>query len=137
MTEEIAALGIPHIYTQRGHSSSPQMCVDRQTSAKQYAAMAELFSATDLRAIGERIIQTREALEMTQADFARFTGISTQSLSNYEVGFRRPQLDQAVQIVRKTGVTLDWIYFGVSSGLPMRIASKIPGVVEQDRKVAS
>lgn len=114
------------IYTQRGQPTSPYACVAEKSPHGHYPAMASPFTATDLRAIGERIIQTREALDMSAADFARFVGFSTQALSNYETGYRRPQLDQAVQIVRRTGVTLDWIYFGLRSGLPMRIAAKLP-----------
>lgn len=114
------------IYTQRGHSARGNACVAPEMASAHYRGMESPFTATDLRAIGERIIQTREALEMSAADFARFVGLSTQALSNYETGYRRPQLDQAVQIVRRTGVTLDWIYFGVRAGLPMRIAVKLP-----------
>jgi len=102
------------------------VCVAASDAAAHYPGMESPFTATDLRAIGERIVQTREALDMSAADFARFVGFTTQALSNYETGYRRPNLDQAVQIVRRTGVTLDWIYFGVRSGLPMRIAMKLP-----------
>lgn len=114
------------IYTQRGHSARGNACVALEKASEHYRAMESPFTATDLRAIGERIVQTREALDMSAADFARFVGFSPQALSNYEVGLRRPNLDQAVQIVRRTGVTLDWIYFGVRAGLPMRIAMKLP-----------
>lgn len=81
---------------------------------------------TDLRAIGARIVQTREAMEMSAADFAKFLGLGSNTLSNYEVGYRRPDLDKAILMVQKTGITLDWIYLGDRSGLPHRIASKLP-----------
>lgn len=96
--------------------------------------MAKMPADATLKAIGQRITAFREALDMTAAEFARHTGLSTQSLSNYEMGFRRPNLDQALKIVRKTGATLDFIYLGDESGLPQRIAGKL--AVPAERKTA-
>ena len=58
--------------------------------------------------IGKRIVMLREALGHNQGQFARLVDISQPALANYESGLRRPEIDKAVQIVVKTGVTLDW-----------------------------
>ena len=74
--------------------------------------------------IGERIVALRLALGHTNAsEFARTVGLTVSALGNYERGDRRPDIDQAILIVRATGVTLDWIYYGVPGGLPHRLAA--------------
>lgn len=80
---------------------------------------------TSRAAIGRRLRETREALGMNQASFARLVKISPQAINNYERGYQRPHLDQAFLICRATGATLDWIYMGDPSGLPGRIFQKI------------
>lgn len=95
--------------------------------------MASIPTGIDPKAIGERIVMLRKALDMSAADFARHVGIGTNTLSNYETGYRRPELDKALEIVRKTGATLDFIYLGDASSLPMRIAGKLHPE-EQQRK---
>lgn len=71
--------------------------------------------------IGRRLVALREALDMNQTAFGQLTGISQPALANYEKGYRRPEIDKAIQIVNRTGVTLDWIYLGDRSGLPHRL----------------
>lgn len=92
--------------------------------------MTALQTAHNALEIGRRIQAVRMAFEESPAQFARRVGISAQSLSNYETGYRRPGLDQAILICVATGVTLDWIYFGDNSGLPMRFASLAAGLAE-------
>jgi transcriptional regulator with XRE-family HTH domain len=75
--------------------------------------------------IGRRVLMLREALGLNQSAFSRLVDISQPSLANYEKGFRRPELDKAIQIVNKTGVTLDWIYLGDRSGLPQRLLAQL------------
>ncbi|MBB3996900.1 helix-turn-helix transcriptional regulator [Aureimonas pseudogalii] len=118
------------IYTQRVHSATDKTLVDSRGVYTHHGRMKRTHD-TDIRAIGQRLIQTRAALGMSQADFARFLDFSTAALSNYETGLRRPNLDQAFVIVRRTGVTLDWIYFGDRSGLPLRLAEKIPNEADE------
>jgi transcriptional regulator with XRE-family HTH domain len=93
------------------------------------AGMAVDRMATDSRAVGERLKRTREALGYEghggQAIWCRFVGITPQAWNNYESGLNRISLDQAFKVCAATGVTLDWIYFGDRSGLPVRIASQL------------
>lgn len=97
--------------------------------------MPNSMSSIDPKAIGARIIAIRTAMGMSPADFSRLTGMSSQLISNYETGYRRPDLDKALIIVQKTGATLDYLYLGDASGLPMRLAGKI-NADEQARKAS-
>jgi transcriptional regulator with XRE-family HTH domain len=81
---------------------------------------------TDLPAIGQRLAALRQALGFTNASaFARLVGLSVTTLQNYEAGIRRPDVGNAILICRATGVTLDWIYQGLTGGLPVHIASRL------------
>lgn len=66
------------------------------------------------------------ALDHNQVSFARLVGISQPALNNYLKGLRRPDLDVAISIQVKTGVTLDWLYLGDRSGLPVRVSEILP-----------
>lgn len=77
----------------------------------------------DRKAIAERLKLTREALGLNQAAFARLTGIEPQAINNYETGLRGISVDQAIKICAATGVSLDWIYRGLSAGLPINLAT--------------
>ena len=76
--------------------------------------------------IGQRIVALRTAMGFANAAaFAKAVKISPQSLNNYERGFRRPELEQATKIVKLTGATLDWIYYGERAGLPLQLAERL------------
>jgi len=88
----------------------------------QTPAMAE--EARTPKDIGRRLVLLRHALnDPTSAAFAERVGITPQSMNNYERGVRRIELDKALQIVTRTGVTLDWIYRGEKSGLSTHLFS--------------
>ncbi|MFB6460484.1 helix-turn-helix domain-containing protein [Bradyrhizobium tunisiense] len=81
----------------------------------------------DLKAIAERLKMIRAAVHggMTQAAFGRLVGIEPQAINNYETALRRISIDQAVKVCAATGVSLDYIYRGVTSQLPAEIATAI------------
>lgn len=66
-----------------------------------------------------------------QSAFAELVGITQPAMSNYMKGLRRPQLDEAIKIAAKTGVTLDWLYLGDRSGLPARLHEALPDLSQQ------
>lgn len=76
----------------------------------------------DIDEIAERLRRTREALRLNQATWCRMTGIKQQAWNNYERGLNRISIDQAIKVCAATGVSLDWIYRGVSTGLPITLA---------------
>lgn len=88
-------------------------------------------STTD---IGRRIEALMASTGRNQSAFAELVGITQPALSNYVKGLRRPQLDEAIKIAAKTGVTLDWLYLGDRSGLPGRLLEALPDMSDQPRK---
>jgi len=82
--------------------------------------------STSLKEIGARLVLLRHVLgKVSQAAFAARIDVSPQALSNYEKGFRRPDIDVALRICQRTGVTLDWIYQGNVAGLPLALHGKL------------
>lgn len=84
--------------------------------------------------IAKRIVALREALGHNQSAFAALVGISQPAMNNYERGLRRPDLDVAVRIHQRTGVTLDWLYMGSRSGLPAHLLALLPDISEPATK---
>lgn len=82
---------------------------------------------TDMAEIGRRIEATRKALGKTPSEFARLTGLSPQNIHQFEIGMKRPSVDSALKICAATGVTLDWVYRGLATGLPTTIAERMFG----------
>jgi transcriptional regulator with XRE-family HTH domain len=74
-------------------------------------------------AIATRLRITREAFGLGQNEFARRAGIASNTYNQYEQGKNVPRLDIANQICDEYGITLDWIYRGDISGLPLHIAN--------------
>jgi transcriptional regulator with XRE-family HTH domain len=78
--------------------------------------------------IGLRLAALRDLTGLKQEPFAEGLGITQPAWNQYEKGRRRITLDVAASVAEKYGVTLDWIYKGEVSGLPIRLEalSKIP-----------
>ena len=68
-------------------------------------------------AIGARLRLTREALGLTQVEFARRADVTNNAYNQYEKGKQRPSLDAAIALREAYSLTLDWIYLGDNSGL--------------------
>jgi len=69
----------------------------------------------DNEAIGNRIRQGREALELTRDQLAELLGISSYSLGQLERGERQMSLPVLVKISEKLHVSLDYLVFGKDS----------------------
>lgn len=78
--------------------------------------------------IGSRLRRVREALGMTQTDFAKQAGISLQAYHQYEVGSRTPALAQGKKLANAYDITLDYIYLGRFSTLPEKIQALLRGL---------
>jgi transcriptional regulator with XRE-family HTH domain len=76
-------------------------------------------------AIAARLIATRKAIGLRQAEYAERAGIPNNTYNQYEQAKGRPSLDFALKLRDTYGLTLDWIYDGDPSGLPWRVAHKI------------
>lgn len=63
--------------------------------------------------------------EMSQAEMGRLTGVGRQAWNNAETGDNRLGLDNAMLVCRRTGSTLDYIYFGNPNGVSHALAREI------------
>ncbi len=76
--------------------------------------------------IGIRLKSLREALGYRRARaFCDVVGITETAWNNYECGRRRISLDEAMKVIARTGVSLDWIYRGLEYTLPADLAKKL------------
>ena len=66
--------------------------------------------------VGKRIGNLRRERKLTQAQFGRFLGISRQYVGKIERG-QRLSVELIASICRETGVTTDYIIFGVADPL--------------------
>ncbi len=77
-------------------------------------------------AIAQRLVAVREAWpQPNQAAFARFLELTPQNVNNYEKAVSRPNIDAALAYVRKTGITLDYIYRDNRAGLSVLWLEKL------------
>jgi transcriptional regulator with XRE-family HTH domain len=70
------------------------------------------------KTIGRRLLRTRQALKLSQAEFCRQIGVERNLYNPFEKGRRRITIDVAMKIRDRYGVTLDWIYAGDPHALP-------------------
>jgi transcriptional regulator with XRE-family HTH domain len=82
-------------------------------------------SDTSLEAIGSRLSRLRRALGKSQAEWAEIVGVKPPSLTNIEKGRNNISVANAIRVSRYTGVSLDWIYTGSETLLPVNIARAI------------
>lgn len=76
----------------------------------------------ETRAISRRLQQMQLALDLSAAALCRQTGLAQNRYSMYVTGQRRLSLGAAILICDHYGVTLDWLYRGNVSGLPVHLA---------------
>lgn len=93
-----------------------------------------IHNPESVTAIADRLKRTRQAQRLEQAAWCRLVGIEPQAWNNYERGIRRISLDQAIKVCRATGVSLDWIYRGIASGLPVNLATALQSSERPPRK---
>ena len=85
----------------------------------------------EINQIAARLILTREALELRPTELCRLTGIKTNTYANWETAVSRPGLGEAKVLRKVLGYSLDWIYEGDRSGLPMKLATAIAACEQQ------
>jgi transcriptional regulator with XRE-family HTH domain len=62
--------------------------------------------------IARRLIATRTALGLSQADLCRLSGVKQSAYNQYEKAVNIIGLKGAFRICACLGVSLDWLYFG-------------------------
>ena len=89
--------------------------------------IAPMTRGRDISPVSARLRKLRaylghEDAKGGQSAMARWLGISTQRWSNFENN-KPLSHEMAVKLCRQVpGLTLDWLYFGKTEGLPVRLA---------------
>lgn len=82
--------------------------------------------------VGQRIRAARISMgQDNAAAFARSAGITAQALNNWERGIGVPQFDNGLRLIKRFGVTLDWLYRGVTVGLPVETIIRLTEAEER------
>ena len=79
--------------------------------------------------IAQRLILSRQVVGAAQNDFAKRAGIKNSTYNQYETGTNRPAIEVAAQLKSTYHLTLDWIYVGDPSGLPMRMVDAMKALL--------
>lgn len=77
------------------------------------------------KTLGKRLRDTRVALGVKAADICRAIDIDPNRWSQYENGSRKLTMVVAIRLCETYGLTLDWLYRGDPSGLPVRLHQKL------------
>ena len=72
-----------------------------------------------------RLRLTRSALGLSIEDLCRATGTNSNTYSTWEMGIWWPSVSSAKTLRNVLGYTLDWIYAGDRTGLPLKLALAI------------
>lgn len=102
-----------------------------------FGVNANKDSPTDLQEIGQRLSATRAALDLTQAAIAKTLGIRRHTYTQWELGVRRPNLDDAIRLARAYRLSLDWIYLGDHTTLPEHLYQRIAAAMRRRRLTKS
>lgn len=78
--------------------------------------------------VGARLAVTRDAVGLTQQQFADMFGCSRSAIANWEAGRGLPDVHTMMRFCARYEIPLDWVYQGKAARLPLEIAQKVlPG----------
>ncbi len=93
------------------------------------------LSENALKDMGERIYKRRKVLELTQEELAEKIGVSTQMISNLELGKKAIRPENLIKISSVLGISCDYILKGISNNdVSNEIFEKIINLSENDLK---
>jgi transcriptional regulator with XRE-family HTH domain len=87
----------------------------------------------DAKPVGRRLRLTREALRLTQREFAQRCGMATNTYGQYETGARLISPKRAIDLCDAYALTLDWIYRGELGDMPYKLANAIRALADLER----
>lgn len=94
-----------------------------------------VLSDNVLKDMGERIYKRRKALKLTQEELAEQVGVSTQMISNLELGKKAIRPENLIKISTVLDISCDYILKGIDSqNLYLELAEKIANLSEKDLK---
>lgn len=86
---------------------------------------AETVSPAQGEAVGARLRTLRRVLGLRAVDLCRALDIRPSTYSQWEAGQRRPNLDDALALADRFGLTLDWLYRGRLDGLSSDLTARL------------
>ncbi|WP_206934177.1 helix-turn-helix domain-containing protein [Roseococcus thiosulfatophilus] len=81
--------------------------------------------ASDLKAIGWRLVLARTAAGLASGELAARGGIEANTYSNWEGGTNRPRVDQVAQVLPLLSITLDYVFLGDETGMTYEARERI------------
>jgi DNA-binding XRE family transcriptional regulator len=87
---------------------------DVKARCRTMTRIADIGREYPAAAVGQRLRFLREAQGMRQSAWCRAVGITQQKWNSYERGVSRISLNQALKLCDLAGVTLDWLFRGIS-----------------------
>lgn len=86
--------------------------------------------------MGERISKQRKSLKLTQEQLADTIGVSTQMISNLELGKKAIRPENLIKICSALGVSADYLLTGVKANdLYNSIAGKLPDLSPRELEI--
>jgi transcriptional regulator with XRE-family HTH domain len=84
-----------------------------------------MAAVPDAREVGKRLTLLAKALGKTRAQLAADVGMDASAMSNFTTGRYLITPQWTAKLHARHGVGPDWLYLGIISGLPMRLAERI------------
>lgn len=81
--------------------------------------------------VGRRLTLARKAMQLDQQDFGARGGMSQPQYNQFKKGKRLLTLRSAMKLCDEYNLTLDWLYRGDPSGLPVRLWNQIRAIAEE------
>ena len=81
----------------------------------------------------DRIKELRTMMDLSQDDLARKLDVTKQTVSQYERGIRRPDMDSAIALADIFNVSIDYLY-GVEDRTPLLLAQDELQLIDKYRQ---
>ena len=89
-----------------------------------------------LKEMGQRIMLRRKSLHMTQEDLAEKLGVSSQMISNLELGKKAIRPDNLARVCDALGLSADFVLTGVHTKTAVdEIAEKLSALTEEELRM--
>lgn len=79
-----------------------------------------------MESVGNRLIQLREERGLNRVEFAKVLNVNKSTITRYETGAIKPNLDMMIEITKKFNVTLDWL-----AGIDNTISANYEPIVKE------
>jgi len=90
-------------------------------------------SKIDVAVLGDRIVQRRNQMGMTQSELARCIGIARGQMWKYETGTSSPTADVLMKLSQALAISVDWL-LGIEATEWQPEASVPPGELDETER---